>query len=321
MEPQGVIERWEDLHFEETGCLLCGSRHSSLLLETADPHDSRINARYAVVRCHDCGLCYTNPRPTPQSILRCYQAEYAPHQAADDSAARRRRRTQWSQWTAMLRGRRQIAWHGQGRLLDFGCGSGSFLRRMHDEGWQVVGIDSSPAVVERIRTQMGLRALAGSLPHPELAAGSFDVITMWQVLEHVHRPLEVLGEARRLLAEGGRLVISVPDIDSRPFRWFGPDWFGLDLPRHLTHFSTATLRRMVEQAGFRVDRTRPVAHASWLQASARRAVQRGRSTLLPRLLQIRATCRLAAWYCVLTGSADAVMLTATRDDSSGSEVT
>jgi 2-polyprenyl-3-methyl-5-hydroxy-6-metoxy-1,4-benzoquinol methylase len=179
----------------------------------------------------------------------------------------------------------------------------------------VVGIDASHAVVERIRTQMGLRALAGSLPQPELVPASFDVITMWQALEHVHRPLDVLREAKRLLTPGGKLVIAVPNIDSGPFRWFGPDWFGLDLPRHLTHFSAATLRRMVEQAGFRVDRVRMVSHASWLQASARRAIGNGRENYLARRLRSRSVCRLAVWYCVLTGSSDAVMLTAIAQDA------
>ena len=302
------------IQFEETSCLLCGSSDASRLARAVDPQDARGDAGCAVVQCHNCGLCYTNPRPTFHSIDRLYRSAYAPHQVPDDFAARRRRRTWWSQRMARLRGRRQIPWHGQGRLLDFGCGSGSFLRRMHEEGWDVVGIDSSPTVVARIRVEMGLRALAGSLPHPELSPASFDVITMWQVLEHVHQPLEVLREARRLLETGGRLVISVPNIESKPFRWFGPDWFGLDLPRHLTHFSAATLRQMVERAGFRVVQVRSVAHASWLQASARNAVRRGSSDLLSRMLQIRTACRLAAWYSVLSGSADAILLTATVEE-------
>ncbi len=181
---------------------------------------------------------------------------------------------------------------------------------MHDEGWQVTGLDTSSAVVDRIRERWGLPALVGSLPHPDIPPMSFDVITMWQALEHVHRPLEVLREARRLLVPGGKLIVAVPNLESQSFRWFGEDWFGLDLPRHLTHFTPATLRSMAEKAGFQVDNVRMVSHASWLQSSAKRAVQRGRSSILKQLLLLRPVCRLVAWYQLASGSSDAITLTA-----------
>ena len=80
----------------------------------------------------------------------------------------------------------------------------------------------------------GLETYAGSLPHPELKPRRFDVLTMWQSLEHVHQPRQVLQAALDLLEPGGKLFVAVPNIDSRPFRRYGPDWYGLDLPRHLT---------------------------------------------------------------------------------------
>ncbi|NUQ60887.1 MAG: class I SAM-dependent methyltransferase [Pirellulales bacterium] len=298
------------VELEETGCLLCGSRNATTFVEAADPIARSGQGRYTVVRCHACGLCFTNPRPTPESIAAVYPSEYGPHQDRDARSSHSQRRGRWSRWMAAIRGRRQIAWHGGGRLLDFGCGAGSFLRRMHEEGWQVTGLDASSAVVERIRNQMGLCAFAGSLPHPELLPQSFDVITMWQALEHVHRPLDVLRAARQLLAPCGRLVIAVPNLESRAFRRFGPDWFGLDLPRHLIHFTPSTLRRMVEQAGFRVENIRTMSHASWLQGSAKRAVESGRAGILVRLLQFRPFCRLAAWSHLVSGSADAIVVTA-----------
>ena len=138
-------------------------------------------------------------------------------------------------------------------MLDFGCGGGSFLARMHERSWQVTGLDVSHAAVQRIRNELGLDALFGTLPHPQLEPGSFDVITMWHSLEHVHSPLNVLREAHRLLARGGRLYVAVPNIDSLPFRWFGSAWYGLDLPRHLTHFSPWTLQLMLERAGFTIE--------------------------------------------------------------------
>src|SRR5262249_56551348 len=206
--------------------------------------------------------------------------------------------------------RQALPVQGAGRLLDFGCGSGSYLERMHRQGWQVTGVDVSAAAVQRVRTELHLPALVGSLPHPELRRATFDVITMWHSLEHVHAPLEVLRQAHRLLVPGGRLVVAVPNIDSLPFRWFGPAWFGLDLPRHLTHFAPWTLQLMLERAGFQPGPVRMVRHSDWLRSSAERACATGRAARWQHWLRARPASRLAAWYSYLSRQTDCIMVTA-----------
>src|SRR5207248_758081 len=160
--------------------------------------------------------------------------------------------------------------------------------------------DSSPAAVSRIREELGLNALVGSLPHHELRQESFDVITMWHALEHVHDPLDVLRQARRLLAPGGKLVVAVPNIDSLPFRWFGHAWYGLDLPRHLTHFSAWTLKLMLQRAGFGVGPVRMVRHSDWLRSSARLAERCPRLPHWHRWLRTKPASRVASWYSYVT---------------------
>jgi SAM-dependent methyltransferase len=185
--------------------------------------------------------------------------------------------------------------------LDFGCGSGSFLARMHRRGWKVTGIDASARTVQRLRRHLPLPVLLGSLPHPGLNPETFDVITMWQSLEHVHYPLEILREAFRLLAPGGKLLVVVPNIDSLPFRWFGPAWYGLDLPRHLTHFTPMTLRAMLERAGLQVGPVQMVRHSHWLRGSAQLATAGWRRRLVSKPLS-----RLVTWYSSLTHQADCI---------------
>ena len=113
--------------------------------------------------------------------------------------------------------RHYLPYHGKGRLLDFGCGGGEFLLRMRNQGWSVRALDSSERVISHLRTKFGLRGFVGSLPHPGLALESFDVITMWASLEHVHEPVDVLrsGSSSWLLAVGFiyKFTISTTGID------------------------------------------------------------------------------------------------------------
>jgi SAM-dependent methyltransferase len=129
-------------------------------------------------------------------------------------------------------------------------------------------------------------------------------------LEHAHDPLVVLTDARRLLGPGGRLTVTVPNFDSMSFRWFGAGWVGLDLPRHLTHFTPATLRRMLEQAGFGVIGLRQFPRADWLRSSALLATRHSRSPLWQRALTLKPLALLASWGCYLAGQSDTLMATA-----------
>jgi SAM-dependent methyltransferase len=229
-----------------------------------------------------------------------YAPEYPPHQPPEQSRGSRRR------------GRRRAAQdigapHKDGnRLLDFGCGSGKFLQEMNALGYQVLGVDAADSVVLHIREELDLPALAGDLSHPDVRASSFDVITMRQSLEHVHDPQRTLRQARRALAAGGRLYVSVPNIDSLPFRAFGPAWYGLDLPRHLTHFTPTTLREILVRTGFRPGRVRMMPHSSWLQRSAQTAQRLGCGPRWNSLLQSRLACRFLASLCAALRRSDCI---------------
>ena len=135
------------------------------------------------------------------------------------------------------------------------------------------------------------------------------MVTMWQALEHVHDPLEVLRAAHDLLVPGGKVLVACPNIESMPFRWFGPAWNGLDLPRHLTHFSPTTLQAMMQRVGFRVGSVRMVRGSSWIRQSAQLARRlsmkpaRGLSWMRTRL-----GSNFAGWYCYLSRLSDSMMI-------------
>jgi SAM-dependent methyltransferase len=260
--------------------------------------------RFAVVQCVDCTLAFTNPRPEEGCLARFYTSSYRPHQRPE---AKRRG---WLRRWLPTRWRPPFPWHGDGRLLDFGCGAGQFINRMKAWHWKATGIDLSQAAVERARRLTGLPVHVGSLPHPELEPNSFDVITMWHVLEHVPDPILTLQEARKLLTWNGKLVVGVPNLSGLGFRWFGPDWFGLDLPRHLTHFTPWTLQLMLERAGYRLESLRMDPRSSWLRHSARHMRSQRRQLGVRGWLQNRLASRLIAAMSRFTHQADALIATA-----------
>lgn len=301
--------------WEETDCPHCGRDDAALVLEAPDPEPAAgTGLWFAVVRCEGCGLTYTNPRPTPSTIHRFYPPDYRPHRRPGKMQQSRSPRPLWGRLFGRPCNERrgQLPWPGPGRLLDFGCGGGAFLKRMADRGWKVTGLDAAVGAGRAVQEELGLRVLTGSLPHPDLLPCSFDVVTMWQSLEHVHRPLGVLRQAYQVLVPGGKLVVATPNVESLPFYWFGPAWFGLDLPRHLTHFTPKTLRAMLETAGFRVEMTRMLRHGDWLRSSARLAARQDRGGLLSRLLHWKPAAKAVAWGCYVAGMSDCIMAVAER---------
>ncbi|MFQ5734326.1 MAG: class I SAM-dependent methyltransferase, partial [Planctomycetaceae bacterium] len=312
-----------DLCQELVSCLLCGGDDYRTVLIAADPVTG-LGGNFRVVECRECGLAFTNPRPTVASIGQFYPVDYAPHaerghrSSLRDRIARRLERavlrTSFGYPPAarpgtriasclgrlMIRGSRQrqtwFPFRPPGRLLDFGCGAGGFLREMRDFGWQVEGLDVSAPVAAQVEQSTGIRVRAGTLPHPELRGESFDAVTMWNSLEHVHRPRETVKAARELLRPGGLLVIGVQNFESWSAGMFREHWHGLELPRHLTQFTPATLRRMLETEGFRVRSIDQIGRVGWIRHSARRSLQAGNARWWTKLLTWKPVAKaIAGW--------------------------
>lgn len=140
-----------------------------------------------------------------------------------------------------------------GALLDIGSGDGRFVNHMAGAGWDATGLDFSPsAKVLAEQRNGGGRFLCGSLFDHEFAPESVDAVTLWQVLEHIAEQREFLERTRALLRPGGVFIAAVPNIDGLSAQLAGERWWGLDVPRHLVHFSPRTLSSALEHAGFDV---------------------------------------------------------------------
>lgn len=196
---------------------------------------------YALVRCGDCGVLFTDARtaPPPEELYPPFEQSASPGAAV---AARKATRGFLGRRVAIARKAAST-----GRSLDFGAGSGAFARAMAASGYTSVGLEpfSLGATVE----EPNLQLVQGPLATHAATLGRFDVITMWHVLEHLDDPVPVLRQLAGLLTPMGALVICVPNERSWQRRAFPRSWFHLDPPRHLIHFDDATLRATLERAG------------------------------------------------------------------------
>jgi ubiquinone/menaquinone biosynthesis C-methylase UbiE len=210
---------------------------------------SGYGAHPPIVRCRRCGLVYTDPRPEDEGILQTYQA-------VEDPLYVEEREGRVLTFEHHLKPLERLTGEPDGRpLLDVGAYTGVFVEIATEHGWQAWGLEPSRWAVEQARSR-GHKMVQGTLETASLPSGHFDVVTMWDVIEHLTDPRDALRRAHRLLVPGGLLVVHTIDIESLFARLLGPRWPWL-MEMHIYYFSRSTLRAMLERCGFRVLSDRP----------------------------------------------------------------
>ena len=224
---------------ESTACPLCSADAEKKFL-----HDWKT---YKWWDCPACGVAFVTPFKNPGAEFYADYADLYPHEAQEETDPMD------PEFDDCL----DSLGEGAGRkLLDIGCGGGGFLSRAKKAGFAVSGIDFNEVRLKLVREKLGVDTLYhGSLPdfaaaHPD---ERYDVITLFQVIEHLDHPAEWLSAARKLLKPGGRFFIGTPNRD-RTFNPFqGPGMEEVDNPpNHLTRWRASSLQRFVEGCGFRV---------------------------------------------------------------------
>ena len=226
---------------EHVACPLCGADKSVFLFRRKDLSYSATGDAFTVVRCPACGLAYVDPRPTLEEIGRYYPPVFYRSTLTREDLLR-------DQHKQLLLTLRHMPLAPPGRLLDIGCSRGEFLHVMAGLGWEVQGVEFS----ENAHTPFAVPIFRGTLEAAEFAPASFDCVTLWAVLEHIHAPLPLLRRAWALLKPGGHIVLAVTNMRSLPGRFMRLD----DVPRHLILFHPPSLRRMLREAGFDAVRLR-----------------------------------------------------------------
>lgn len=224
-------------------CRLCRSTGSMLV--HAQVHDYITKQVFDVRRCSFCGVAFTYPQPT--SIHRFYPPHYRRYGSVVHALLRLLYELRARAWVRRFK--------STGLALEIGCGDGWMLRALRNQGWKVVGNERTVQSTMFASTVNGLPVFVGGLEALK-RENCFDLIILFQVLEHLADPLKTLKQCAKLLKPDGTLVVAVPNMESWQSRLTGPFWFHLDVPRHLFHFSSRSLSYALGLAGFDVVGTR-----------------------------------------------------------------
>jgi SAM-dependent methyltransferase len=215
----------------EVKCYLCGRQRESRRIAVG------FGMNAMVAECPDCRIAFQSPRPSPEASLAYMNWRWRSNDAYVGSRANQ-----------MQRAMQQIAYVKQLidrpiRLVDFGAGSGSFVRAALDEGWDATGIEQSTSARARAKEFYDIEL------REELGEGRYDVVTMWDVIEHLRDPQEVLARIGKHLAKDGLIFIETGNFENWR-RVVQKDGWGLYLFDHQFYFSPSSLKQVLHDAGY-----------------------------------------------------------------------
>lgn len=231
-------------------CPACDASDIKQVLSAEDhtvSHES-----FDIWQCDACTLRFTQDVPTEDNIGPYYQSEeYVSHSNSSkgfiNGLYQQVRDITLSQKRALIR---EMTGKQTGSILDVGCGTGELLNTMKQAGWETRGLEPDDGARAFAKTQYGL-----DVTEPEdlfSLTETYDCVSMWHVMEHVHRLHEYFDQLHKLIGETGTLIIAVPNYTSSDATHYGEKWAAYDVPRHLYHFSPQSMKRLLAQHGFKL---------------------------------------------------------------------
>lgn len=220
-------------------CPICGHSGAREWLRAPDRFHGR-DEEYRLVRCPNCSIVWLQNPPRPHEMGEHYTSAYD----RLISAAGQNSPGRWRARNAAL-----APYVQSGTLLDLGCSSGAFLSTLRGNKWKLFGIEMSADSANHARANTGATVYVGDILDATYPDESFDVVTCFDVFEHLYEPRRVMERVAKWLKPGGIFYVLVPNIDSAEGRLFRTYWHGLELPRHLFHYSPKALRFLAESVG------------------------------------------------------------------------
>ncbi|WP_333655645.1 class I SAM-dependent methyltransferase [Dissulfurispira sp.] len=266
-------------------CNICCNNNYTLVFKAKDLNYRTTDEEFNIVKCKNCGLVYINPQPV--NLEQYYPKTYIPYKSISTDAAFKlplRRALELfygypckefvpaSLMTKLRHIHRlleinlkdnfflyRIQYDRTKKILDVGCGNGGYLLSLKSLGWdactQIYGIDFPNEALEHLKEHEHINIIEGNFLDTNLPENFFDIITLRHVLEHLNDPASALKKAFAILKPGGIILINVPNFKSfEALVIFREKWRHIDAPRHLYHFSPETLKKLLNNAGFAVEK-------------------------------------------------------------------
>lgn len=235
-------------------CPLCSSSsHLPLYHDLSDVEDC-IPGKYTISRCRSCGLVYLSTRPTENTLPNCYPKDY--HVRVESQKSEFTQFLYSFKYTSAVSQLEQIIGKIPVSLIDIGCGSGRLLLALRNK-WgsqcRLAGIDLAHPATNELE-ESGIKLYIGSVEKLR-PSRQFQVVIMYEILEHVYNPVIALRSAGRWLKKDGILIGEVPHFHSPWRKIFPRHWQGFQIPRHMTFFDEASIEKVLDKAGYTLIKT------------------------------------------------------------------
>jgi len=258
-------------------CPVCGSNEITEFLSLNDYFLSKES--FEISLCKECGFKFTNPVPRETELPKYYESEeYISHSNTSKGLVNKVYRLVRNHSIKKKVGI-ATAKMNRGEALDIGCGTGDFLNEMSKRGWKVKGIEPNDVARNNAITNFGLD-VGEEAQLFKFDKDTFDVITMWHVLEHVYNLDKHLSQIKNILRKDGRLVIALPNADSMDAKIYKNFWAAYDVPRHLHHFNQSSFKRLMGKYGFEIAETKPMVFDSFYISMLSEKYKRGKINYL-----------------------------------------
>jgi len=263
-----------------SNCPVCNSPSSQLFLACKDHTVSR--ETFDVVNCNGCGFKYTNPRPELNVLGNYYKSEdYVSHSNTKKGFVNSTYQTV-RKYTLMKKLQLISKYFKTGRVLDIGSGTGEFLNVCKNAKWETIGIEPSDDAREMAITNYDLDVRKEE-EIANLEEGSFDVITMWHVLEHVPDLNTRIIDLKRLIKPNGIIIIAVPNCNSLDARIYKENWAAYDVPRHLYHFTPKDIESVFKRHGLKLFKTLPMVFDAYYVSMLSEKIMTGKPNVIKAL--------------------------------------
>ncbi|MEP6747121.1 MAG: class I SAM-dependent methyltransferase [Bacteroidota bacterium] len=261
---------------------VCPVCNATAIIKKLNAEDYTVShQKFEVWQCNNCSLRFTQNIPDLSSVATFYQSDsYISHSGTKQGIINKLyhlvRKTTLKRKLRLVEKSTGVQ---KGNLLDIGAGTGAFASTAELAGWQVTGLEPDSAARQRAADLHGMH-LENTEALFQLPAEEFDAITMWHVLEHVHELHEYINKIKLLLKKNGRALIAVPNYTSHDAELYKEFWAAYDVPRHLYHFSPASIKKLLELHELKLVAVAPMWYDSFYISMMSEQYKKGKNNLI-----------------------------------------